>query len=108
MSCGVVVPGKGTWAALGFKWDRGSRLSVSLLLFIVMPGVFAEAQHAWSVETVDSTPGSDVGWYAALAIDAAGSLHVAYYDAAHQGLLYSFRGKGDKRWSTTAVDYKGA
>lgn len=84
-------------------------LSASFLLFVfIVPCALAQEQHTWHVENVPSTPGSDAGWYASLAIDATGGLHVAYFDAAHKGLLYSFRGRGDKQWFTTAVDYKGA
>lgn len=85
-----------------------SRYGLWLLFMLVVPRMLAQEQHTWHIETLKSTPGSDAGWYASLAIDAAGSLHVAYYDAEHAELLYSYRNRGDKQWFTTTVDSKGA
>jgi len=79
-----------------------------LLLLILPPRILAQAEHVWRVETVNDGAGSDVGWYASLAIDPAGSFHIGYYDETNRALLYSFRSKGDKQWSTTKVEGKGA
>ena len=75
---------------------------------LAISGARAQSNHAWQVETVDSGNGAQVGGFAALAIDAAGNIHVAYYDYTHSALLYSYRARSDKRWFTTQVDHKGA
>jgi hypothetical protein len=69
--------------------------------------VAPEASQPWQVETVNPGYGADVGAFAALAIDAAGGLHIGYYDSTHRALLYSYRGKTDKQWYTTQVEGKG-
>ena len=83
---------------------------VTLLCVALLPSASgaAESDHVWQVETVNGGAGSDVGGFAALAIDATGSFHVAYYDYSHHALLYSFRTKGDKQWYTTQVESKSA
>jgi len=84
-------------------------LAVVLLCTLVLPvGALAQGQHVWRIETVNNDAGSDVGKYAALAIDSSGNFHVAYYDDTHRALLYSFRAKSDKKWYTTKIDGKGA
>jgi hypothetical protein len=68
----------------------------------------AQSDRTWEIETVNGGTAGDVGGYTAFAIDATGSLHVAYYDYSHHALLYSFRGKGDSKWYTTQVEGKSA
>lgn len=84
-------------------------LMASLLLacMICLTRVASAETNGWVIETINNTPGSDVGAYATLAIDAFGNLHTAYYDSTHNGLLYSARSKGTKHWFTTEVDDHG-
>lgn len=72
------------------------------------PVVAAQSNSSWQIETVNGGAAGDVGGYAALAVDASGSLHVAYYDYSHHALLYSFRAKGEKKWYSTQVEGKSA
>lgn len=87
------------FAGLGLVWILGALLGPVALL--------AQTDGSWQIETVKSADGAQVGGFAALVIDQGGSLHAAYYDYTHAQLLYSFRGKNDKNWSTTTVDGKG-
>ncbi len=83
----------------------------STLLFVVFIfslGGAAQTEHTWQVEVVNNGAGAEVGGFTALAVEPGGNLHVAYYDFTHRTLLYSFRAKSDKQWSTTKVDGKGA
>lgn len=70
--------------------------------------VAAQSDRVWEIETINGGGSADVGGYAALAIDATGSFHVAYYDYSHHALLYSFRAKGESKWYTTQVEGKSA
>jgi len=81
---------------------------ILLVTLLTICGARAQSNRAWQIETVDSGNGAQVGGFAALAIDAAGNIHVAYYDYTHSALLYSYRTKIEKRWFTTQVDRKGA
>jgi hypothetical protein len=56
----------------------------------------------WNVETADATPGA--GAHSSLAIDAAGGLHVSYYDAGGRALRYAHR---DGAWHSEIVDNDG-
>ncbi len=82
-------------------------LALTLAILLRSGSLSAQTSHPWQVDTVNSGTGSEVGGYAALAIDSEGGLHVGYYDFTHRSLLYSFRGKKDKQWYTTTVDHKG-
>ena len=42
--------------------------------------------------------------YSNLAVDEAGSIHVAYYDETKKSLRYAFRRHQDKTWSIMDVD----
>lgn len=55
---------------------------------------------SWEHQVVD--PGSGVGQYAALALDATGQSHIAYYDAEKQQVKYTTRSGG--AWPTEIVD----
>ncbi|MEK7287181.1 MAG: FlgD immunoglobulin-like domain containing protein [Elusimicrobiota bacterium] len=58
----------------------------------------------WAVETVDTTGWS--GFYASLAIDSAGTVHISHQDALGQDLRYATKPSGGS-WSKFAVDSAG-
>ena len=92
-----------------YSIERVKLCCVLALLAAVLPTCgLAQARKVWKIEEVNHSPGSDVGAYAALAIDRTGNFHIGYYDATHGSLLYSFREKNGKQWYTTKVDQKGA
>lgn len=91
----------------GLTADLRRPLRSGIAVLFLLAGALGQDQHVWKIETVNSTPGSDVGAFASLVIDQASSFHVGYYDSTHASLLYSFRGRNDKQWFTTTVDNKG-
>jgi len=61
----------------------------------------------WVTETVDQSPGQDVGGFCAAAIHAAtGRLHVAYYDATNGDLKYARKDPGGA-WVRKVLDAGG-
>jgi hypothetical protein len=75
-----------------------------LLMCTLRPPARGQTASSWLVETVDSSTGDNVGQYASLAIDKAGSIHIAYYDETEKSLRYAFRARQDKSWSVMEVD----
>ena len=64
--------------------------------------VYTTRTADWVNETVDDsgTPG-----YSSMAMDAAGALHMSYFDASGMKLKYAMKGIGD--WETGIVDQQG-
>jgi hypothetical protein len=84
-------------------WLVNSLVALLLISAVTQP---LRAQ-AWQVETVDDGKGDNVGQYASLVIDKAGSIHIAYYDETQRSLRYAFRASRDKTWSMMDVDKPG-
>ena len=79
-------------------WLVNSLVALLLISAVTQP---LRAQ-AWQVETVDDGKGDNVGQYASLVIDKAGSIHIAYYDETQRSLRYAFRAsRGDERQRRT-------
>ena len=57
----------------------------------------------WNTEVIDSSTG--VGRFAAIAVDAAGKLHVSYFDDIHDDLKYATNVSGN--WVTDTIDATG-
>jgi hypothetical protein len=65
----------------------------------------------WQTTTVDSSSGGGTGYYSAIALGAFGSLHVAYYDLAHDDLRYGTCASSctsTPNWSFVRVDTIGS
>lgn len=61
----------------------------------------------WSTEVLHSVPGTNLGLYNSIAINpATGRLHVAYYDATNQDLLYARKDLGGL-WVLKLIDTAG-
>jgi len=57
----------------------------------------------WIPTPVDQDS-SDVGGYCSLDVDAAGNLHMAYYDHANSRLMYAVKSSGEAIWNKEIVD----
>jgi hypothetical protein len=96
---------KQTWVFHCIRaWGAGPL--VALLLISARPAR-AQTESTWHVETVDDGKGDNVGLHASLAIDKAGSIHIAYYDETQRSLRYAFRASEGKPWSVMEVDKPG-
>ncbi|UJS17063.1 MAG: Ig-like domain-containing protein [Candidatus Jettenia sp.] len=58
---------------------------------------------SWHYETVDISPG--VGYYASLAIDASGKMHISYRDRINHTIKYATNASGS--WKIATVDNSG-
>jgi hypothetical protein len=61
--------------------------------------------RSWNTEVIDSGAGSDVGQHSSLSLDSKDELHIAYYDASAQNLMYAFGNSGS--WNTSVVELLG-
>ncbi len=79
--------GVGLFANLTFLGDTPAivgydRTTTDLMLYRLTGG-------DWQATALDATEGSDTGRFASIAVDSAGTLHVAYQDEIHHQLLYT-------------------
>jgi hypothetical protein len=58
---------------------------------------------SWNYETPD--PSSNVGYYASIALDSSGKVHISYYDATNKDLRYASNTSGS--WMTDTLDNIG-
>ncbi|WP_394840580.1 hypothetical protein LZC95_26120 [Pendulispora brunnea] len=82
--------------------DPSDRTSIAYS--VVVPHDLRVAERVgsgWAKQTVDAS--NNVGAYASLAVDAAGTLHASYYDYSAGDLKYAFRAR-DANWQIRTVD----
>jgi hypothetical protein len=58
----------------------------------------------WHYETVDSS--TRVGWYASIALDSSGNVHISYYNRSNGDLKYATDASG--AWVTSTIDSAGS
>jgi hypothetical protein len=88
---------------------RTSRFALMPLVLLALIGLAlflrpSFAQSHWAIEAVDDGQGTDVGMFSAMAIDAGGNFHIAYFNATTRNLQYAYRGKQDQKWSKMIVE----
>lgn len=60
-----------------------------------------DAEHPWAIETVNA---EDEPLGASIAVDAADTVHIAYYGSRAGELVYAERAAGASAWTRTVVD----
>ncbi|MFH0900810.1 MAG: hypothetical protein V2A73_09300, partial [Pseudomonadota bacterium] len=63
---------------------------------------------AWTVTTVDASPGLSLGWSSSIAVDGTGGAHVAYPDSTSSDLRYAYLPYGGgQSWKREVIDSTG-
>lgn len=67
--------------------------------------LFGKRTGNWEFEYIDRT--FDVGRYVSMAIGTNNKVHVSYFDATHQDLVYAYKDLGATTWITDTLDWSG-